>query len=187
MEKKSYIPESWRKQWHKPMEFIYDYKPMRITEVSRHDWDVRRLIWSFKDGMTSEWCAQIVAKRLITRFAGRLHNVVFACIPASSEEKNAIRYKRFAEKVAELTGCINGYEAVRVEGSRLAIHEHREGKRIENTQTIELNREFFKGKEVIVFDDVLTLGKSYAKFACALEGIGASVIGGIFLGRTVSA
>lgn len=44
---------------------------------------------------------------------------------------------------------------------------------------------FFKGKKCLVFDDILTQGHSYARFACALETLGAEVLGGYFLGKTI--
>ena len=66
----------------------------------------------------------------------------------------------------------------------MAIHEYGRSKRISNTEIIDFDSAFFAGREVVVFDDSLTQGKSYAQFACALEAIGASVIGGLFLGRT---
>lgn len=68
---------------------------------------------------------------------------------------------------------------------RLAIHESREGKQLKNTQVINFDNSFFAGKEVVVFDDVITQGRSYARFACAIEALGASVVGGLFLGRTI--
>ncbi|MDY2641021.1 MAG: ribose-phosphate pyrophosphokinase, partial [Mediterranea sp.] len=76
-------------------------------------------------------------------------------------------------------------EAITVSGQRLAIHEVREGKQLRSTQVINFDNSFFAGKEVVVFDDVITQGRSYAKFACAIEALGASVVGGIFLGRTI--
>ena len=38
---------------------------------------------------------------------------------------------------------------------------------------------------MVVFDDILTTGTSYARFACTLEKMGAKVLGGYFLGRTL--
>lgn len=178
-------PESWKKQWSKPMSFLYNYKPMRIKEVTANDWNIRKLIWSFKDGKASDWCAEVVAMRLMKEYGEKMKSLVFACIPASSAEKNEIRYKRFAEKVCQLTGCINGFQAINVSGQRLAIHETKEGKQLSNTQVISFDDAFFNGKEVVVFDDIITRGRSYARFACAIEAIGASVVGGIFLGRTI--
>lgn len=180
-----FIPESWKKQWCKRMDFLYNYKPMRIKEVTSEDWNVRKLVWAFKDGKASEWCAEVVASRLMRVYGSRVKQLVFACIPASSACKNELRYKRFAQRVCELAGCINGYEAITVSGQRLAIHEFREGKRLNDTQIISFDNSFFAGKEVVVFDDIITKGRSYARFACAIEAIGASVVGGIFLGRTM--
>ena len=49
---------------------------------------------------------------------------------------------------------------------------------------IDFDIPFFKDKEVCVFDDVVTTGKSYARFANLLEENGANVVGGMFLGKT---
>lgn len=92
---------------------------------------------------------------------------------------------RSRQLVCQLTGCVNAFSAIKVSGQRLAIHEHGRSKRISSTQVIDFDSAFFAGREVVVFDDILTQGKSYAQFACALEAIGASVIGGLFLGRTM--
>lgn len=78
---------------------------------------------------------------------------------------------------------MNGYKAVKVGGKRMTIHETKKGKSIQNTETVTLNTDFFNGKRVLVFDDILTKGHSYAQFACALEQLGA--VGGYFLGRTI--
>ena len=131
-----FIPQSWKEQWCKRMDFLYNYKPMRIKEVTPEDWNVRKLVWAFKDGKASDWCAEVVAKRLMKVYGERVKQLVFACIPASSDIKNEKRYKQFAKRVCELTGCINAYEAITVSGQRLAIHESREGKNLKNTQVI---------------------------------------------------
>ena len=39
-------------------------------------------------------------------------------------------------------------------------------------------------RSVVVFDDVITKGLSYATYANQLESLGANVLGGIFLART---
>ena len=49
---------------------------------------------------------------------------------------------------------------------------------------IDFDVRYFKGKDVCVFDDVVTTGKSYANFANMLEDNGANVVGGMFLGKT---
>ena len=43
---------------------------------------------------------------------------------------------------------------------------------------------FFKDKYVILFDDVITSGKSMERFKRLLESAGATVIGGLSIGKT---
>ena len=106
-------------------------------------------------------------------------------VPASSVRKNEIRYMDFCKRVCELTGAINGYDHVRVCGERLAIHENRKAeKEIRKVSVIEFDEEWFRGKAVIVFDDVITRGISFGMYANQLESFGANVIEGIFLART---
>lgn len=98
---------------------------------------------------------------------------------------NAIRYEEFAEEVCRLTGATNAYKAITIEGERLAVHENQNGKNIESVHIIKFNRDFFNGKKVLLFDDIITRGFSYARFACEIENFGAEVLGGYFLGRTL--
>lgn len=87
--------------------------------------------------------------------------------------------------MARLSGVQNGYDHITVEGERLAIHESQSGKHVNNVEVINLDKDYFKGKKVLVFDDVITRGFSYARFACHLEMLGASVLGGMFLAKTL--
>ena len=93
----------------------------------------------------------------------------------------------FCNRVSELCGIINGYSHVSVSGDHLVIHEHRHDKEksIGKTQVIEFDQVYFKGKDINVFDDVVTIGASYAIFANQLEMFGGNVLGGLFLGRTL--
>ena len=121
----------------------------------------RSLVYSFKSGESQEIVAQETAKRLKETFGEKVEELVFTCIPASSAEKNEARYKAFSERVCELTGAINAYDHIKVSGERLAVHENRKvsEKKITKVQVIEFDEDFFKGKNCICFDDVLTSGK----------------------------
>ena len=178
------IPEEWQKQWSKFMVTFFDYLPTKY-EANKREWAVRKMIWDFKDGKRSVKVAELVAKKLREQFGADVENVTLVCIPASSAEKTETRYRVFADEVARLTGCKNGNKGVKIEGERLAIHETRTSKRLQSVEVITLNKRFFSGKKVVVFDDVLTQGHSYARFACELEKVGAEVLGGYFLGKTI--
>ena len=91
----------------------------------------------------------------------------------------------FCHRVCELTGAENGYEHVRVCGERKTIHDNRKNEdEVRKANVVEFDEPFFDNKMVLVFDDVITKGLSYAKYANQLERLGACVIGGMFLART---
>ena len=179
------INEQFKAQWEKPMFTFFDYLPTKY-EAKKDEWKVRKLIWDFKEGKRSKAVAKLVATQMRKQFGSTCDTLVFACIPASTPESNALRYEEFAEEVCRLTGARNAYKAIRVEGERLAIHETKCGKSITTVNTIDFDREFFNGKRVVLFDDVITRGFSYARFACELEYFGAEILGGYFLGRTLN-
>lgn len=175
---------SLERQWRKLMYAFYQYYPMQFKKVSQRDWQVRKLIWDFKDGRAYKAVAEITANAMIKCFGSEVKNIVFACIPASSAAKNEIRYKEFAAMVCRLTGAINAYDHIHVEGERLAVHEKFDQKKLQLVQVIEFDKEFFKGKKVLCFDDIFTKGFSYARFALQLEKLGAEILGGFFIGKT---
>lgn len=176
--------KKWIAQCRKYMFSFFDYLPTRY-KANQREWSIRKFIWGFKDGKFTHEAAEIVAKKLREVFGQQTQDIVFACIPASSARKNEIRYRQFSDEVCRLAGTGNAYQAISVEGSRLAIHETKSYKTVSEVETISFDKEFFRGKKVIVFDDVITQGYSYARFACALESLGAQVLGGLFLGRTL--
>lgn len=178
------IPQEWKNQWSKFMYSFFDYLPTKY-EANNREWAIRKMIWDFKDGKRSVSVAEMVAKRMREQFGAECNKITLVCVPASSSYKNEVRYKVFAEEVARLTGCMNAFQAITIEGGRLAIHESKGAKTVQNVEVIKLDESYFQGKKILVFDDILTQGTSYARFSCALEKLGAEVLGGYFLGRTL--
>ena len=109
-------------------------------------------------------------------FGDKVKDIVFSCVPASSAEKNELRYKEFSARVCELSGT----------GERLTVHEHRKDKEktVSKVRIIDFDEVFFKGKDVLCFDDILTTGNSWAAYGSQLEQLGANIVGGFFLGKT---
>lgn len=112
--------------------------------------------------------------------------MVFLCVPASRQEVNKSRYKEFCKEVSRLSGIKNGYSHLILMEDRLAVHERRRGreKEISKVSIMDFDKPFFKGKQVLIFDDIITTGGSYAIFAEEVEKHGAHVVGGLFLART---
>ena len=178
------LDESILRQLRKIKVCFFRYYPVRIKNVGLEQQIARQLIWDFKDGKEFEQVALKTASELKAQFEENVKNIVFCCVPASSAEKNEIRYKAFSERVCELSGAINGYNHISVQGNRLAVHEHHTEKSISEVQVIDFDKTFFNGKKCLCFDDIITRGVSYATFANQLEQFGAEVLGGFFLGRT---
>lgn len=173
------------KQTDKVMVWMLKYYPVRIKNVGDRQKADRQTVWDFKDGRAYEEVAQMTAGHLIAQFGERLPDIVFSCVPASSREKNELRYKRFSERVCELTHAINGYPHIHVSSERPAVHEHRKDEtEARSIRMADFDTAFFNGKDVLLFDDIITKGISYSTAEGELEACGANVLGGIFLAKT---
>lgn len=182
------IDEILQRQLDKNMEFFMKYFPARIKNVGEDAIAARKLVWAFKDARDNafEKVAELTAEHLVKTYGDRLKKMAFVCVPTSKRDDYSIRFRAFCKRVSELSGIENGFSHVVVMQSRKAVHEHCRGKKKEEIrpQIIDFDIPFFKDKEVCVFDDVVTTGKSYARFANLLEENGANVVGGMFLGKT---
>ncbi|WP_289292821.1 phosphoribosyltransferase [Bacteroides sp. 41_26] len=179
--------EAINRQFRKFMFTAFNYLPTRY-KANAEQWKVRNFIWAFKDGQ--EWAcngaANIVATQILKRYGNAAKEMVFACVPASSEQKNRIRYNHFSELVCRATGMQNAFWHITVETDRIAIHEIEKGEQVQRDSILSFDQEFFAGKKVFVFDDIITKGFSYARFASMIESFGACVLGGIFLAKTIN-
>lgn len=54
----------------------------------------------------------------------------------------------------------------------------------EDNYEVRVSADYFRGRKVIVFDDLITTGRTARKFAAQLTAAGAEVIGGLFLAET---
>lgn len=182
------LNENIKKQLDKSMDFFFKYFPARIKNVGEDAKVARELVWAFKDSRDNafEKVAVITAEHLKKEYGDRLKKMSFVCVPTSDKDQYYTRFGEFCKRVSELSGIDNGLSHIVIINNRKAVHEHRRGKQkceIE-PQFIDFDARYFEGKEVCVFDDIVTTGKSYATFANLLEGNGANVVGGMFLGKT---
>ncbi len=176
-------------QEDKELYSFFRYYPMRIKNVGIDAIFSRQMVYDFKSGIQQQAVAKCVAKELVKKYGRKVSNVVFSCIPASSQEKNEVRNKMFSALVCKLSGAIDGYSHVKVVGERTAVHgtkvkrEARE-KRMNEQNNIEIDASFFLGKNVCIWDDIVTTGTSFNYFTTQLEKVGAHVTNGLFLGKT---
>ena len=165
----------------------YTYIPTTMN-ADGSAWGIRKKVWKFKDGDidTTNEVAKWVATTLDENIS-LLDNCTFVCIPASDATRNEMRYNQFSKDVCRATGMANGYSHIKVEGERLAIHEHKVCKSVSMVHTIKFDAKFFNGRKVIIFDDIITKGASLNTFVDYLETLGAEVIGAVFLAKSATA
>lgn len=176
-------------QEDKELSSFFRYYPTRIKNVGMDAIFDRQTIFDFKDGLNHAEVAKYVAKMLVKKFGRKVKNVVFSCVPASTQERNEARNKQFSELVCELSGAIDGFSHVKVVGERIAVHgtkvkKEERLKRIKENENIKVDADFFRNKIVCVWDDVVTTGTSFCAYTAQLEQVGAHVTNGIFLGKT---
>lgn len=176
-------------QEDKELSSFFRYYPVRIKNIGMDAFFDRQVIFDFKDGRNHTEVAKCVAEMLVKKIGRKVRNVVFSCVPASSQERNEARNKNFSELVCRFSGAIDGFSHVKVIGERTAVHgtkvkKEERAKRLKEKNNIEVDANFFKNKIVCIWDDVVTTGTSFCDYTAKLEQVGARVTNGIFLGKT---
>ena len=162
---------------------IHDYYPLSGigNDVDINIKTVRNFIYDFKDGHKAiiEYAANIIVES-IKKEGVNLENTCLMIIPASKPEKTNKRFEYFCKIVAKALNIENGF-------NYLSAIEHEETKGTSNKNVIPyliLNSEQYKGKNVLLFDDVITSGGSFKQVAAKLLETGAKSGIGIFLAKT---
>lgn len=166
---------------------LFSYIPRRYWRTASFDeLDVSRMILGFKDGRNvySRWAARQLANSLAPM---DLTGITIVCIPASTHCANVRRWKLFSCELCSLTGADNGFDHIRVSGSRRRAHITGEYELATNIKHfVDIDSSYFRNRKVLVVDDIYTTGKSATAFIGALEAAGASVPLAMFLAKTLS-
>lgn len=157
-------------------------------ELSAEEWEKRDLIVNFKGNseLTTEIDHQqavdkaidLVASYLKKVFNSSLSQLTLVCIPASLQKNTERRFHKFSEKVCEATGMENAYNAF-----SFTTTKDEDGDEID---TLHIDEDFFKGRQVVIFDDIIASGGSVVRFAQKLEELGAKVVAALALGKKIS-
>ena len=176
-----------------PYCYLFNYYPEE-SNVDADDivWGVRRFIWDFKDTNESnsllghEYAIEIaylvVKRRVESTFPCEcLKNLTFVCIPASSQDRNNARYEKFSQRLCNALGMVNAFPYIKVIKEREPRHICGSSFSLEGYH---FDEDFFRNKNVLLFDDIITRGDSMRAFKGKLEQLGATVIAGMSLGLT---
>lgn len=169
---------------------MYYYYPTTCDwQANKQEWDVRKKIWNFKydPAKTSELEHKAAlesvlrdSEKVLRHFFGSYTSkLTLVCIPASTKQINILRYEEFSNRLCATLNMINGYSFIKIEEDVTPKHLGGNGKR-----RLSLYRPFYKNKNILLFDDVVTSGRSIRNFKHQLELYGANVIGALTIGKT---
>ena len=173
-----------------PYNFLLYYYPTTCDfEATEDEWDDRWLVWNFKNtpGRTSEKEHEEALDEVIPRLASLLEDtfgnyldmLTLVCIPASSEANNNARFEDFSERLANETDMDNAFDHIQVVKDATPKHLGGTG-----TPVLHFDEDYFNGRYILLFDDVITKGNSMLRFKRKLEALGATVIAGVSIGKT---
>lgn len=169
------------------MEYSYyytmEYLPTRYA-ASQNDWDNRRAVWDFKDGICSEAIINSLVRHINSIVCGSKSGYIICFIPASTSYKTSNRFGSVARRLAERTGVQATLNAITKSSD--SESGHIAGKSCNPTADFDFNSSCFRGKNVILIDDVITRGRTFYDTAVKLENNGARSVTGLFVAKTVN-
>jgi predicted amidophosphoribosyltransferase len=145
-----------------------------------------RFVYDFKAGdkMAAQICAEWLVRYLTRQYGNLLKDFIVVFAPCSSQWKYNKRFGYFAA-ILNAAGIMTANEHMSIYGERKPTHNGGSHFVNEDVYHVSVDGEFFKGKQVILFDDLLSSGKTIEDFRSKLEAAGAYVEREIFLARTV--
>ena len=166
----------------------YSYNAFGAYSLSSEEWDNREMIFNFKNNSeltdpishlnAMNKAIELLMALLTDSFGELLPQLTLVCIPASTAEKTAARFEEFSRIVCEKTGMANGYTHITV----VADQEHLSGSHLPQ---YDIDREFFGGRPVLLFDDIMATGGSINLFAERMAEAGADIVAAVVLGKAV--
>lgn len=181
----SFLKTEWKIYQGMPYYFFFYYIPNSCEKNWPSDWPIptkeslkyQKEIWDFKTGKSQNLFHKVVFK--LRQDWQNLEDIVFLCVPASTKEKNSKRYYYFSDFVCSKTGMENGFPHLHVIKDKISKH-------LGGTDKAELHYDddFFKDKNILLFDDIITSGHSVNIVASNLKRLGSRIVGLMSLGRT---
>ena len=172
-----------------PYKWIVDYASYNAYgnfKLSAEDWDKRDYIVNFKGN--SELTTEIDHRQALNKaigdvtalikntFGDAAQEMTLVCIPAATETNTQRRFKEFSERICKNTGITNAYPLV-------TWTSHINPDDGEQEDEWEIDGETLKGKNILLFDDIIASGGSVCRFADKMKAMEANVVAAIALGK----
>lgn len=124
-----------------------------------------RFVYDFKAGdkKAAHLCAEWLVRYLTKQYSSILEDFVVVFAPCSTQWKYAKRFGYLAA-ILNAAGIATANEHVHIFGERKPTHNGGSHVVNEDIYHVSVDGEYFKGKQVILFDDLLTSGKTIEDF-----------------------
>ncbi len=163
--------------------YIHDYYPVsHYKNITSHQKKVSNLIFRFKEGKSTSLAAKIFSLAISRMpFFKEVKRPILIPIPASTQERNQLRFASFCFQLSKRLKIDDGYRAVLIKEDR----EQLKGKLCQDKlSNLVFFPEYFIGKDVFLVDDILTTGQSFIQMKRLLIKLGANSVTGLFLGKS---
>lgn len=167
--------------------YLYDYCPVRRNDkITFEGKKVSNAVYRFKGGEETGLFVKLfsLAMSRIRVIQENKHRAVLVPVPASTREKHRIRYEEFCRRLSADTGVADGYGAITLACDR-PQYKGTHGNE-DRTANLEFHPGYFKGKCVLLLDDVLTTGTTFVQLRRKLIEYGAKFVIGLFLAKTIA-
>lgn len=188
----SYFTRKWETIKNIRIKYLDEYLPFSTSREDCSGYSsIRSLIIGFKnyEDSVSESEHKYALETSINNIKNELDKyftydeykaLTLFCVPASTSENNIARYNAFSYLLTKRTGMCNSYDYVHIVEDAIPKHLGGTGNPIVRYESY-----FFKNKNILIFDDVVTTGSTILRYKEHLESIGANVIAAITLAKTI--
>ena len=164
------------------------YVPKAYRELATEEEKIfSEWVINFKDGQKAQLKegAQMVISKLRQWYGDKARELVVVPVPCSSMAQYRFRFSYFCVVVANTLGQATPMQHVTILGKRTAAHRNPAHTIVkDDNYEVQVDGDFFKGKKVVIVDDIISSGRTADDFAKKLEDAGAEVKGGIFFAKT---
>lgn len=165
--------------------YLKDYYPKnkfinsQLTDCQIND---RNYVYKFKNGdskIAFETSKNIKEGLIANNF--NLTNFILITIPASSKDSTLSRLYIFSKYLSSILKIVDGFDVIKTSDHS----PFRGAYGIDKTQFLTFNSEKYKGKNVLLFDDLITTGETFGQISTKILNTGAISVTGVFLAQTI--